>query len=78
MLHEKIKNSLIIRLISSLILGKWINSMDWAWLCQKQFNKGVEKYGHTIDDCPKNKFNWKTMAIEELIDFWVYREKMNL
>lgn len=72
----KIKDSFIKRTISSLLLGKWISYSDWMWTIKEQSSKGFEKYGHYIDECPKDKFNWTNMALEELIDFWVYKEKM--
>lgn len=76
MIHNKIEKSLKIRLISSILLGRWITSRQWSILCRKQSLKGIKKYGHSIDECPPRKYAWKIMAIEELVDFWVYKEKM--
>ena len=72
----KIKDSFFKRLISSILLGKWITCRKWIQMNANQSSKGMKKYGHYIDECPVNKFNWTDMAIEELVDFWVYKEKM--
>lgn len=44
-------------------------------LLQRQNAKGLEKYGHTLDDCPADKYDWKLMAMEELIDLVQYQQK---
>lgn len=44
-------------------------------LLYKQRAKGLSKYGHTLDECPDNKFDWKLMAMEELIDLAQYQQK---
>lgn len=62
-------------MLSSLILGKYIHKEVWMKMCDLQKNKGLLKYGHTIDDCPVDKYNWTDMMLEELIDFWVYKDK---
>jgi hypothetical protein len=72
----KVKNSFWKRLVSIILLGRWITNRHWNILCDKQNSKGIKKYGHSIDECPKRKYAWKIMAIEELIDFWIYKEKM--
>src|SRR5699024_5828219 len=41
----------------------------------KQTDKGVNKYGHTLEECPVDKFDWQSMLIEELIDAIQYQEK---
>ena len=41
----------------------------------KQTEKGLSKYGHTLDDCPDEKFDWRLMIIEELIDCIQYQQK---
>lgn len=41
----------------------------------KQTNKGVKKYGHTLDDCPYGAFDWDIMLVEELIDALQYQQK---
>jgi hypothetical protein len=43
----------------------------------KQNAKGIEKYGMTIDACPKNQYDWEMMAHEEAVDWLVYKEKQN-
>ena len=41
-----------------------------------QIDKGRAKYGHTLKDCPKEKYDWFRMALEELIDFYQYVDKL--
>ena len=41
-----------------------------------QIEKGKAKYGHTLKGCPNDKFNWFRMALEELIDFYQYIDKL--
>lgn len=40
-----------------------------------QINKGVEKYGHSLDDCPHDKYDWLVMLNEELVDGLQYANK---
>lgn len=40
-----------------------------------QSSKGVTKYGHTIDDCAYEKYEWLEMANQELIDLAQYQQK---
>ena len=42
---------------------------------ENQTEKGLNKYGHTLDDCPDNKFDWRLMIIEELVDCIQYQQK---
>jgi hypothetical protein len=49
-----------------------VNSKKLIEVIKRQHKKGVEKYGHTIDNCPKNKFDWDQMALEELADYLTY------
>jgi hypothetical protein len=44
-------------------------------LLTKQTEKGLSKYGHTLDDCPDEKYDWRLMAMEELIDLAQYQQK---
>ena len=44
-------------------------------LLEKQTAKGHKKYGHTLDDCPDDKYDWRLMAMEELIDCIQYQQK---
>ncbi|MEZ7173608.1 hypothetical protein [Sporosarcina sp. OR05] len=41
----------------------------------KQTAKGVVKYGHTLDSCPNEKYEWLEMANQELIDLAQYQQK---
>lgn len=40
-----------------------------------QLDKGMKKYGETIDECPNTAYDWNEMIWEELIDILVYNEK---
>ena len=44
-------------------------------LMDLQNEKGLKKYGQSLDDCPSNKHDWKIMIIEELIDALQYQQK---
>ena len=44
-------------------------------LINKQTQKGIKTYGHTLDDCPIDKYDWQQMIIEELIDALQYQQK---
>ena len=45
---------------------------EYRDILEHQYNKGMSKYGHTIDNCPNNKFNWTNTLLEELVDASVY------
>lgn len=47
-------------------------------ILNKQEKKGIATYGHSLEDCPDNKFDWDLMTIEELIDALQYQVKRNL
>jgi NTP pyrophosphatase (non-canonical NTP hydrolase) len=47
-------------------------------LLDRQEEKGIATYGHTLEDCPEDKFDWQQMTIEELIDALQYQVKENL
>ena len=40
-----------------------------------QNEKGMKKYGESIDDCPVDDYSWPNMVIEELIDALQYQQK---
>jgi len=44
-------------------------------MVKSQQEKGLKKYGHTIDECPNDKYNWTDMAYEEIADFLIYKQK---
>ena len=46
-------------------------------LLDKQNEKGMEKYGQSLDDCPVNAYDWNNMLHEELIDGLQYAFKEN-
>lgn len=48
---------------------------DIAKRIDRQTEKGVAKYSHTLDDCPPNKYDWQMMIIEELVDALQYQQK---
>ena len=41
----------------------------------KQFDKGFQKYGETLEDQKYDYAEWQEMAVEELIDFLEYAKK---
>jgi hypothetical protein len=55
------------------IIKKIIND-----LLDRQEEKGIKTYGHTLEDCPDGDFDWQQMTIEELIDALQYQVKLNL
>ena len=46
-------------------------------LLDKQNEKGMEKYGQSLDECPLNAYDWNIMIQEELIDALQYALKEN-
>lgn len=38
-------------------------------------DKGLNTYGHELDECPDDKYDWRDMLIEELLDGLQYQEK---
>lgn len=40
-----------------------------------QIDKGVAKYGQTLDECPTDSYDWQQMINEELIDALQYANK---
>jgi len=60
-----------------LLFGINISRSTFRHLERKQCNKGLEKYGHNLKDCDFNKYNWRTMLIEEIIDAFYYSMKKN-
>ncbi|WP_328211821.1 nucleoside triphosphate pyrophosphohydrolase family protein [Cytobacillus firmus] len=44
-------------------------------LIDTQNEKGLKKYGHTLEDCDPGEYNWGQMIIEELIDALQYQQK---
>ena len=43
----------------------------------RQNQKGLSTYGRTLDECPDGDYDWKEMALEELIDALQYLSKEN-
>jgi len=56
--------------------GLDISEKEYQEIEENQKAKGLKKYGHTLEECPKEKYNWKEMAIEEIVDFIQYVNKM--
>ena len=52
-----------------------VNSQQLIETIKKQQEKGMAKYGHSIDECPFDKFNWNDMMYEEIADTLIYMEK---
>ena len=44
----------------------------------RQNQKGLNTYGRTLDECPDGDYDWKEMALEELIDALQYLSKENV
>ena len=44
----------------------------------RQNQKGLSTYGRTLDECPDGEYDWKEMALEELIDALQYLSKENV
>ena len=43
----------------------------------RQNQKGMSTYGRTLDECSDGDYDWKKMALEELIDALQYLSKEN-
>lgn len=68
--------------VEELLKAKGIQPQDldgisWGVIEQlaKQNRKGRATYGHSLEDCPDDKYNWQEMANQELIDALQYYEK---
>lgn len=46
-------------------------------ILDKQNAKGMATYGHSLEDCPNEAYDWNVMALEEAIDGWQYQIKEN-
>lgn len=44
-------------------------------IIDSQNEKGLQKYGESLDECDLNKHDWNLMIIEELIDALQYQQK---
>lgn len=62
---------------STIMLEVPKDSIEGRILCLigKQTAKGRAKYGHTLDGCPDEKYDWRLMAMEEMIDCMQYQQK---
>jgi len=58
------------------LLGVKINKDLFFSIQAEQFAKGRKKYGHSLADCPADAFNWRKMALEEVIDLLQYIDKL--
>jgi hypothetical protein len=47
----------------------------FSQMVNSQCEKGIKKYGYTLDECPVENYEWKNMIIEELIDCIQYQQK---
>lgn len=73
---NKINHNVYAGLFSELEkLGLKINKKELKNILESQHTKGLAKYGHTLKDCPDEKYNWSDMAMEELADLLQYIEK---
>ena len=44
-------------------------------ILERQNTKGLAEYGHSLDDCPNEKYDWITQMLEEKIDYHQYKDK---
>lgn len=84
---ESLENRFYIKInknvtISNKYLGNGKINVNFEIDCDKlidtlksQQKKGIIKYGHTIDLCPDDKYNWEQMMLEEIADGIVYALK---
>ena len=49
-----------------------LSKLAYLSLLERQTQKGLIKYGQTIDECPTDAYNWLEMASEEIIDAMIY------
>ncbi|MGL6105205.1 hypothetical protein [Romboutsia sp.] len=62
---------LVLKIVPDILnsMGMWyLNSNHISETYDKQVAKGLAKYGHSLQDCPEDKFDWNIMALEELVD----------
>lgn len=55
--------------IKDELIHKITNQIDF------QTKKGIMKYGHDLDDCEYDAYDWLEMANQELIDLAQYQQK---
>ena len=76
MISDQVKKDFVLvnKFLDNLGLYR-IKSTEWEKIVEKQEQKGIAKYGHTIDDCPNDAYDWQVMMLEEMVDFMVYYRK---
>jgi len=52
------------------------NPIQLKKIVELQQEKGIKKYGHSIDNCPLDKYDWQKMMGEELADFLIYQQTL--
>jgi len=62
--------------IIMLFFGMYATRTKIKRIFAQQHAKGLAKYGRTLAECPHDAYDWKTMCIEELVDFVQYAKKM--
>jgi hypothetical protein len=63
MILKKIKLILFILFIKK-------DDFDSAYLHQRK--KGIKKYGKPLEKCKKDEYEWKEMALQEIVDCYQY------
>ncbi len=59
-----------------LLFGLKVSRKTYDNIKKRQFKKGLNKYGMTLAEQPENAYNWLEMAIEEVVDFVEYCNKI--
>lgn len=54
-----------------------ISRTEYNAILENQRAKGLKKYGITLKQCQKNSYDWRKMALEEIVDFIQYVKKLN-
>jgi len=67
-MNKKLVVTIAESLFAKLPISYFVRDVDFNKVYDEQVAKGVVKYGHTLKDCPINKYDWETMMCEELID----------
>ena len=52
-----------------------INKTDYLDVHLTQRQKGLKKYGRTLQNCPCDRHDWSRMVLEEVVDAFEYLDK---
>lgn len=59
-----------------LFFGIYATRKELREVLKSQQQKGLTKYRKTLKDCDSNAYDWRIMAIEEMVDFMQYVFKL--